>query len=510
MLVELGVVEQRHAAVLEVFSGVAIKLVAERYGVSRQTVHRWLVRYARYGLSGLADRSTRPGSCPHQMPPPIEARILTLRAEHPGWGPRTIAHRLCVEGAKPLPGRSSIYRCLVRHGLISPQRRRRKREEYRRWERSRAMELWQMDVMGGVRLLDGRELKLISGIDDHSRFCVSAALVPRATARPVCEALLAALRRYGLPEQILTDNGKVFTARFGAGSGEVLFDRLCREHGIRHLLTAPHSPTTTGKVERFHRTIRREFLAGRSFASPEDAQAQLDAWVALYNEERPHQGIGMVAPAKRFALAQAEPLVGAELPSLEQLPSEPDGRRLTRRVSANGKISVETFAYHVGSWLAGQTVEVLLRDDGLIEIFHGGVLIVAHAHRRKLGPEPAALRPRPRLVRPRPPSAGVPVLRLVDGGGAICFAGANYRAGNAYRHEQVEVRVVGDSVQIAHQGRLIRTHAIRHDRSKEHGAFSTPGGRPRRSNAAGLTDRMPASRDVTEEPEPGCKAGGGT
>ena len=121
-----------------------------------------------------------------------------------------------------------------------------------------------MDVMGGVRLADGRELKLVTGIDDHSRFCVCAQLTPRATARPVCDALLAALERHGTPEQVLTDNGKVFTARFGLGVGEVLFDRICRENGIRHLLTAPRSPTTTGKVERFHKTLRAELLAGRS------------------------------------------------------------------------------------------------------------------------------------------------------------------------------------------------------------------------------------------------------
>jgi transposase len=137
MLVELRVVEQRHAAVLEVFSGVAISMVADRYGVSRQTVHRWLRRYAAAGIGGLIDRSARPTSCPHQMPPPIEARIVELRSEHPGWGPRTILYRLAREGRAPLPSRSSVYRCLVRHGLISRQRRRRKRTEYRRWERAR-------------------------------------------------------------------------------------------------------------------------------------------------------------------------------------------------------------------------------------------------------------------------------------------------------------------------------------------------------------------------------------
>ena len=76
-----------------------------------------------------------------------------------------------------------------------------------------------MDVMGGVRLSDGRELKIVSGIDDHSRFCVSAKLVSRATARPVCEALVAALERHGAPEQILTDNGKVSRGRFGPATG---------------------------------------------------------------------------------------------------------------------------------------------------------------------------------------------------------------------------------------------------------------------------------------------------
>src|SRR3546814_1737584 len=112
------------------------------------------------------------------------------------------------------------------------------------------MELWQMDIVGGVRLVDGSEVKIVSGIDDHSRFVISAQVVARATARPTCEALALALRRYGVPEQILTDNGKVFTGRFGPGTGEVLFDRICRENGIKHLLAAPRSPTTTGKVER--------------------------------------------------------------------------------------------------------------------------------------------------------------------------------------------------------------------------------------------------------------------
>ncbi len=107
------------------------------------------------------------------------------------------------------------------------------------------------------------EVKVVTGIDDHSRFIVCAKVVVRATARPVCQALTGALRRHGVPAQILTDNGKVFTGRFGRGAGPVMFDRICADNGIRHLLTAPYSPTTTGKVERLHKTMRAEFFTRR-------------------------------------------------------------------------------------------------------------------------------------------------------------------------------------------------------------------------------------------------------
>jgi transposase InsO family protein len=151
------------------------------------------------------------------------------------------------------------------------------------------------------------EVKVITGIDDNSWFVVCAKVVARATARPVCGALLEALSRHGVPEQILTDNGKVFTGRFGPGgsSSEVLFDRVCVDNGIRHLLTAPRSPTTMGKVERLHKTMRAEFFgdADRVFATIGELQGALDRWVSQYNTERPHQSLGMCPPAQRFALA---------------------------------------------------------------------------------------------------------------------------------------------------------------------------------------------------------------
>lgn len=119
--------------------------------------------------------------------------------DNPGWGPRTLLFKLEAAGVDPLPGRSSLYRCLVRHGLIEPAARRRKKADCKRWERLRAMELWQMDVVGGVMLADGWKASIVSGIDDHSRFVVSAHVVRRATARPVCDALSKAMRSHGVP-----------------------------------------------------------------------------------------------------------------------------------------------------------------------------------------------------------------------------------------------------------------------------------------------------------------------
>jgi transposase len=164
VLVELGLVEQRYQAVLDVLDGASVTEVAGRFGVTRQSVHRWLRRYAAQGLAGLVDGSTVPGSCPHQMPPAVEARIVELRREHPGWGPRTIGHRLARDGLVPVPGRSSIYRCLVRHRLIEVRPRRKTRADYKRWERTRAMELWQMDIVSGVHLADGWNASIVTAV----------------------------------------------------------------------------------------------------------------------------------------------------------------------------------------------------------------------------------------------------------------------------------------------------------------------------------------------------------
>ena len=315
-LVALSVIEQRYRAVMAVLDGAAVVEVAAEVGVSRQSVHAWVARYREAGLAGLVDRSHRTRACPHRASAELEARVCELRRAHPRWGALRILHEL-MRGpvvAQPLPSRSTVNRILVRHGLVAGRPRRRRASDYVRWQRPAAMQLWQIDIVYGPRLVDTgtgelREARIVTGVDDHSRYCVLARVVERATGRAVCVAFSEALQRYGAPEEVLTDNGKQFTDRFGRG-GEVLFDKICRRNGIAHLLTRPRSPTTTGKIERFHLTLRRELLDdARPFVSVLAAQAAVDDWVRDYNAERPHQSLELrepITPADRFEPASTE------------------------------------------------------------------------------------------------------------------------------------------------------------------------------------------------------------
>lgn len=457
--------------------GATVTDVATRYGVDHRTLHRWLVRYATEGLAALADRSSKPDRCPHQVAPEIEARIVELRRSHPGWGPRTILNKLRRE-LEDVPSRSAIYRCLVRHRLIQPKPRRRRRDDYKRWERSRSMELWQLDVLGGVFLSNGIGVSVVTGIDDHSRFCVIAKVVARATARPVCDALLKALNTYGIPDQILTDNGKVFTGRLGRKPANVAFDRICLNNGIRHLLTAPYSPTTTGKVERLHKTMRKEFFSENSFESIEEAQAALDIWVKDYNHDRDHQSLGDTPPIRRFELAKPAPLeiIDGEVAAEQEPPPRP--RTVSRRVDRAGRISILKHRYHVGRHLTGQAVTIE-SADGLLHMSHNGVVVATHARRHLIDDDDKMDR-RSKAARPKAPTKGGEVLRVVDSSGGVSFAGTMYRVGNRFIGETAGVRLVGDTVQISIDGALIRTHRARHDRSKEFGALAQPNGKPRR------------------------------
>ena len=347
--------------------------VAEKVGVSRQTLHTWLARYEALGLEGLVDRSHRPVSCPHQMDAEVEAALLELRRSRPYWGPRRLVFELAKRRVAPVPSESAAYRALVRAGMIDPALRDRRSRKWKRWERGAAMELWQMDVVGGFPLADGTSAKALTGIDDHSRMCVCARLMARERTRAVCDGLRSALASYGAPEQILTDNGKVFTGRFSHPPVEVLFDAICRENGIEHLLTQPRSPTTTGKIERFHRSMRAEFLSNRTaFTNLKVAQQALDEWVNYYNTVRPHQSLDMDPPAQRFIPAAGAPTVSKNAP-LAGLDRSGDDW-VSRRVGSNGIVCVSWQQVCVGRHHAGARCDVHV-DGELLRFWIGDQLV---------------------------------------------------------------------------------------------------------------------------------------
>jgi transposase InsO family protein len=364
----MSVAEQRYKAVLAVIAaGRTISEVATDWGVCRRTMHRWLARYEGEGLEGLGDRSHRPAHCPHQMPATIEAMVLEMRRGHPYWGARRIAFELARKRVEPVPSESAVYRCLVRAAVIDPISRRRRRETWKRWERGGPMELWQLDVVHGFLLADGTTAKALTGIDDHSRFCVLARLMTRERTQAVCDGFSSALRTYGVPAQVLTDNGKVFSGRFAQPPVEVLFDRICRENGVDHILTEPRSPTTTGKIERFHRTLRIEFNTRQMFRNLKTAQEALDEWVSYYNTKRPHQALADATPESRFNRVRARR-------ELESRPERNGEQWVTRTVASNGIVSVSYQQVCVGKHHGGRPCDVLVSDD-LLQFWVGSELL---------------------------------------------------------------------------------------------------------------------------------------
>jgi transposase InsO family protein len=376
-------VEQRYRAVLEVRDGSPVSEVAERYGVSRQAVYGWRDRFDEAGVAALADRSRRPHRSPTRTSGEVEAEICELRRRHPRWGARRIAYELArTQHGEAAPSRATVHRVLLRHGLVASQEQRRPRR-YKRWARETPMALWQLDIVGGVFLADGREVKMVSGIDDHSRYVVIAALVVVPTGRAVSEALLDAVERYGVPGEVLTDNGKQFTGRYTRPAPvEVLFERVCREHGITARLTKRRSPTTTGKIERFHQTLRRELLDQVApFADLDTAQAAIEAWVHGYNHSRPHQSLDMAVPADLFRPGQppradrSESAAGSGRRNADEVPvaSSCEDAEPASSVSPSSSVSSSVSATPAGQIGAAGAVELEVRVPGC-----GSVALAAH------------------------------------------------------------------------------------------------------------------------------------
>ena len=487
MLVELSVMEQRYHAVMEVVSGAPVTEVARRYGVSRQAVHGWLGRYEREGLAGLADHSHRPCSsappagCGDRGADLPDARVASAvgaaaAAVRAGQGE---GERRCRPG-RPSTGCWSAM-AWSRPGSGSAAARTTSAGS----GRSRcSCGSWMSPA--SVFLADGTELKLISGIDDHSRFCVIATVVRRATARAVCRAFLAAMRTYGIPDEVLTDNGKQFTGRFGKPRpAEVLFERICRKNGIKQLLTKPYSPTTTGKVERWHQTLQTDFLNDAGpFATIEAAQAAVDAWRQEYNHDRPHQSLDMATPAARFrpsagndddlplwAPADLQPITcpapgSADTPAPAEPVSWPDAIEVDRVVPPSGNMTVGPQQFWLGTARAGQKVTVWI-DTTTCHLSVGGWRIktvpsrlseVDLARLRRTGARPAGPPPAGPSPGALAASRCVEVDRLVNGIGGITLGNRLILVGSPLAGQRARIRLDGQLMHVITQdGVLWRT-----------------------------------------------------
>ncbi|MEH1059448.1 integrase core domain-containing protein, partial [Micromonospora sp. CPCC 206171] len=270
---------------------------------------------------------------------------------------------------------------------------------------------------------------------------------------------------FGAPEEVLTDNGKQFTARFGRGGGEVMFDRICRENGITHRLTKPRSPTTTGKVERFHQTLQRELLDDvEVWADPQEAQAAIDVFRHEYNIERPHQSLGMAFPADRFTACPAEeqlplrlpPTLATTIPTPRRPLSTPPPTpppsavlsapvstggdvglavEVTRLVPASGNLTVCGQQFWLSPTRAGLPV-TLWADTTVVHLLIDGVRLktvpsrLTPAHLRQLladDGQPAG--PPPIATGPAEAGAPIEVERLVNATGLIGLAGRQHPVG---------------------------------------------------------------------------------
>jgi transposase InsO family protein len=482
-LVVLSVVEQRLDAVRAVLAGAQVTEVAASIEVSRQSVHGWLARYLVEGVPGLADRSHRPKSSPQRAATVVEVRVAELRRQHPRWGAQRIRLEMLRKPPQDwaIPSTRTINRVLIRHGLVTPRKRGRPRDSYLRWERPAAMLLWQLDIVGGVMLLDVRtgvlrEAKVVTGVDDHSRFCVIASVVERATGRAVCLALAAALARFGVPEEILTDNGKQFTDRFGKG-GEVLFDKICRHNAITHRLTQPASPTTTGKIERFHLTLRRELLDDHQpYESLAAAQAAVDGFVTQYNTDRPHQALDPVAPvtpAERFSPIPEEQrhLVELWLPPVlaatttrsaeEQAESAEGGVagpvpwaggpvELDRIVPPSGNMQLAGKQFWLGPHRSGQVVRFWAGVDMIHLLIGGAKVKTVRSHLTvndlaRLVTE-GAVNAGPSPLPPIDDGAAVEVDRAIGSGGITSLGGKVILAAEILAGRRVGIRIEADTL----------------------------------------------------------------
>jgi len=346
-------------AVLKVITKeLTVTAAAAKYGYSRQHLHRLLLRYRDGGLEEVDPKSRRPHRPGNATSNDIRELILELRRQltNDGLdaGPVTIAWHLTEQGHRA-PSTSTIRRILHDAGLIVPEPRKRPRSSYRRFEASQPNQCWQSDFTHW-RLADGTDVEILNWLDDHSRYLLSCTAHAPVTGDIVVDTFLTAGNEHGLPAATLTDNGRVYTARFAGGRNA--FEYLLATLGITQKNGNPGHPQTQGKVERLHQTQKRWLANQPPAATIGDLQAQLDRFRNLYNHHRPHRALERRTPATAYTALPKATRPGTTDPA--------DHPRLRYdRVDAWGKISLRRAGrmHHLGVGYAHRGTRALAITD---------------------------------------------------------------------------------------------------------------------------------------------------
>jgi transposase InsO family protein len=347
--------------------GANISALCREYSVSRETGYKWLARYAAEGERGLAERSRRPHHSPTQTPLALEQRVVAARQAHPKWGGRKLKRWLESQPVRGVPSASTITAILRRYDLLDEEESR-KHQPFQRFERPTPNELWQMDFKGDVVMGCGQRCYPLTVEDDCSRFLIGLSACADCTYATVQHCLTTHIRAFGLPQQMLMDNG----APWGddACSRDTVLTIWLLRLGVDVLHGRIRHPQTQGKVERLHGSLQRELLADCPLENLADCQAHFDQWRLLYNTERPHEALDLNPPAAHY---QPSPR-----PFPEALPplAFPPGATL-RKTDEQGRITWQGRTLRVGRPFQHQTLGILLDDaqDGLIHVYFNAVLI---------------------------------------------------------------------------------------------------------------------------------------
>jgi transposase InsO family protein len=318
-------------------------------------------RYREGGYEAIAPRSRAARTIPHRTPAELEDEIARLRKDLHDQGLDAGAQSIrshLERRRRDVPSISTIWRVLRRRGFVVPQPHKRPRSSWVRFEATLPNERWQSDVTHW-RLRDGSEAEIVNFIDDHSRLAIASGVMRTATAPQVLELFREAGARWGFPAALLTDNGCVYTTWHRGGPNAMQTELLARGIAYRH--SRPYHPQTCGKVERFHQTMKQYLAAQPKVSSIGELQAQVDRFVAYYNEVRPHQGIGRRTPEAAFEARDRARPTGPKIVAGA-------GVRVRRdRIDKVGRVTLRhrTRLHHIGVGRIHKGVRVIMLIDGL-------------------------------------------------------------------------------------------------------------------------------------------------